>query len=268
MASHKTLEKDYYAILDVPPDASARLIKENHRLMVQRYHPDLYKVPEEAEAATRRMAEINEAYAVLSDKKRRAEYDVRKKAAAVPSSAPTSTPKPKVDWEATKTPSVPKAAASNPALDEAVAEEFLESLRKLVSHRGSAMKLREENEKPWLWSFSGGTWSKSCWVSLARLPELNVNPLRTILTQCAHIVGKRGSGWKDSFFVFVLATESISDGENTLKLCRSYCNEKENSTRGRLVNIVILDLKRRRSIVCGKRPADSHQQALLDTLVS
>jgi DnaJ-domain-containing protein 1 len=64
---------DYYAILGVLPSAEDVVIKAAYKALAQRYHPDKYAgSPEEA---TRRMAEINEAYAVLSDPQRRNEYD-------------------------------------------------------------------------------------------------------------------------------------------------------------------------------------------------
>ena len=264
MDSPKNPEKNYYAILDVPMDAPANLIKKNYRLLAQRYHPDRYTVPEEAAEATLRMIEINRAFAVLSDKGRRAEYDDLRTAA----SRPPTTFTPKVQWEVHQTPTGPQAAVVNPAVDDAVSEQFLRDLKKVVSQRSSEMKLREEVEKSCLWSFSGGNWNNRYWVSLARLPVLNINAVRTKLAELTQVTKRRRSVWKKSFFVFILAAESIADGEGALKICRSYCNEKENSTRGTSVNIVVLDVNRRRSIVCGKRPKDQNQQILLDTLVT
>src|SRR5260370_40196850 len=60
MASAKPPEKDYYAVLDVPPDADIHLIKKNYRLLVQRYHPDRFQSPNNSEAATSNIIEINE----------------------------------------------------------------------------------------------------------------------------------------------------------------------------------------------------------------
>ena len=66
--------KDYYAILGVPRNASQEEIKRAYRELAKKYHPDKNRGDPEAEE---RFKEINEAYAVLSDPKKRAEYDRR-----------------------------------------------------------------------------------------------------------------------------------------------------------------------------------------------
>lgn len=63
--------KDYYRILAVDRQASADEIKKAYRKLARKYHPDISK---EADAS-QRMAEINEANAVLSDPEKRAAYD-------------------------------------------------------------------------------------------------------------------------------------------------------------------------------------------------
>jgi len=63
--------KDYYKTLGVAKDASAGDIKKAYRRLARKYHPDVSK---EADASAR-MAEVNEANAVLSDPEKRAAYD-------------------------------------------------------------------------------------------------------------------------------------------------------------------------------------------------
>jgi molecular chaperone DnaJ len=64
-------KRDYYEVLGVPRDADEKTIKDAFRTLALRYHPDRNKEP----GAEERFKEIAEAYAVLSDPKKRAEYD-------------------------------------------------------------------------------------------------------------------------------------------------------------------------------------------------
>ncbi len=72
MSTKDFIEKDYYAALGVPKDADAAAIKKAYRKLARDLHPD--KNPGNAEAEAR-FKEVSEAYDVLSDTKRRAEYD-------------------------------------------------------------------------------------------------------------------------------------------------------------------------------------------------
>jgi len=64
--------KDYYQVLGVQKDASPQKIKEAYRKLAFQYHPDRNK---ENPSAVEKMKEINEAYAVLSDPKKKGDYD-------------------------------------------------------------------------------------------------------------------------------------------------------------------------------------------------
>ena len=66
------MAKDYYSILGVDKNASSDDIKKAYRTLVKKYHPDLH--PGDKEAAEK-FKEINEANEVLSDDKKRKQYD-------------------------------------------------------------------------------------------------------------------------------------------------------------------------------------------------
>ncbi len=72
MSTKDFLEKDYYKALGVAKTAKPAEIKTAYRKLARKYHPDANKGDASAEE---RFKEISEAYSVLSDEKRRKEYD-------------------------------------------------------------------------------------------------------------------------------------------------------------------------------------------------
>lgn len=67
-------KRDYYEILGIEKKASAAEIKKAYRRLAKKYHPDMNK--EDPKAAEEKFKEISEAYGVLSDEKKRSQYDM------------------------------------------------------------------------------------------------------------------------------------------------------------------------------------------------
>ncbi|HEY8314442.1 MAG TPA: molecular chaperone DnaJ [Candidatus Baltobacteraceae bacterium] len=66
------MTKDFYEILGIGRDATAEEIKRSYRALARTHHPD---VSDDKAQAEHRFKEINEAYEVLSDPAKRAQYD-------------------------------------------------------------------------------------------------------------------------------------------------------------------------------------------------
>ena len=69
-----TSEPDYYEILQVSPRAEPDVIEAAYRRLARKYHPDLNPGVD----ALQQMSELNRAFDVLNDPRKRAEYDRRR----------------------------------------------------------------------------------------------------------------------------------------------------------------------------------------------
>ena len=67
--------RDPYLVLNLPHSATQDEIKKSYRNLARQYHPDRVTDPDEKEKATASFAEISTAYALLSDPRRKAQYD-------------------------------------------------------------------------------------------------------------------------------------------------------------------------------------------------
>lgn len=72
MAGQDWFEKDFYAVLGIPQNATAEDVKKAYRKLARAHHPDAN--PDDG-SGDRRFKEIGEAYAVLSDPEQRQQYD-------------------------------------------------------------------------------------------------------------------------------------------------------------------------------------------------
>ena len=66
------MPRDYYEVLGVPKTASEDEIKKSYRKLARQFHPDRNPGDKQAES---RFKEVQDAYDILSDKKKREQYD-------------------------------------------------------------------------------------------------------------------------------------------------------------------------------------------------
>ncbi|MFX0113651.1 MAG: DnaJ C-terminal domain-containing protein [Candidatus Hodarchaeota archaeon] len=81
-------KSDYYEVLGLRRGAGADEIKKAYRKAALKWHPDRFKTEKEKKAAEERFKEIGEAYAILSDPKKKQMYDQFGHAAFDPRAGP------------------------------------------------------------------------------------------------------------------------------------------------------------------------------------
>lgn len=66
------VRKNYYEILGLTPDSDSQDVKSAYRKLARKYHPDVNKTPD----SEKKFKDVLEAYEVLSDEKKRKQYDM------------------------------------------------------------------------------------------------------------------------------------------------------------------------------------------------
>jgi len=84
--------ESHYDVLGIARSADGNIIRAAYRVLAKRYHPDVATGPKDRAVA--RFRRIQEAYEVLSDARRRAEYDAQLDAAAGEPQTPQAPPRP------------------------------------------------------------------------------------------------------------------------------------------------------------------------------
>ena len=116
------VSKDFYAVLQVSPDAGRAAIRQAYRRLSKARHSQFSSSP----SATRRRQEINEAYAVLSNPASRSRYDLLRAAFYGPLAPITE------DFSATSRPPWQAPAYRAPEPAPPAAERPPRGLRSLV----------------------------------------------------------------------------------------------------------------------------------------
>lgn len=72
-----SMDKNLYEVLGVDREANDETLRKAYRELARKWHPDRYPKGKAQEQAEEKMKEINEAYGILSDKDKRAMYDLQ-----------------------------------------------------------------------------------------------------------------------------------------------------------------------------------------------
>lgn len=81
---------DYYLVLGVEPNAKPEAIQERFRFLAQAFHPDKYSSLKQKQLAEEEFKKINNAYQILSNPLKRADYDLHRNKPASYSRANTN----------------------------------------------------------------------------------------------------------------------------------------------------------------------------------
>ncbi len=247
------MEKDLYAVLGITPNANTQIIKKAYRQLVHEFHPDRYQNHSEEERAhaNERMLEITEAFRILGDPEEKAAYDKKLadeyKARATARTAAAS---------AVARPPAAQPTAAQSKLGRAMAQDFVGKLfAQLTGAQAGGVQWEEEasDSRDWTRCLRFSQFGVGYYLQLYQTRDATPSLAQQFVRNAEAFVNSQKSVLRNSFFIFVLAFEKITAGEEVMAICNRFVRMGKSGplTAWRAV-IVLLDAHNMRSVFSGR----------------
>jgi len=257
---------DYYAILGLDSAASPASIKVAYRRLARETHPDRKVYSSEAEKATLslRMAELNEAYAVLSDSKRRREYDEKLRVQEV--LIPKDTPAPSGTGSGGK-PSKSPRVRIRPHADviSTIVTEFSKHLRsRFLAHR-ETFSWKPSDLEGFDWALEALFWSSHYCVALRGFTAVDSAITKKLINYSEIAILRRRRYVRKSYFLFLLPFQRLSEWELVSAQCQRFVTEDSRRAKfsGTPAVILLLDMDHGRTLRFGTQIREKRLDQLL-----
>lgn len=254
--------KDYYAILGVERGATATAIKSAYRRLARTHHPDFVTsqgAEVQAEASIR-MAELNEAYDVLSNGEARREYDERwvqlsSGAFRIPS-RPTAPITPEDLEVAAALEARARPRATDRVTGSVVTAYSKRTCQELLENR-KGLAWKRADQEGFSWSLAASAWPARFWIHLRSFDTLDPGSAERFIERGEDAVraSKRMVG-KD-LSLFVLAFYRIDEPDQVTAMCRRFRDNAVKAGGGNAeVNVALVDVVHGRTLPYGPAPSD------------
>ncbi len=247
--------EDYYTILELDLDASPESVKLAYRRLARENHPDRKANLADTEqmAAAARMAQVNAAYAVLSNSKRKREYDDRLrtyKTLELRGARATIG----LAEEARSATAGAGRVRPGAEVSSAVVHEFSSHLcTELVSNHNT-FRWRQKKLEGFDWSLEARFLSSYYCVALRGFGAGNLASAKKFTNYASLAIAHCRPYLRRCHFLFLFPFQQLSDTEQVFAHCRQFASaESRTNLSSTQTLIVLLDVRHARSLPCGSQ---------------
>ncbi len=265
--------QDYYAILGVDHGASPDSLKLAYRRLARKYHPDLKAncSPEEQAFIQARMAELNEAYSVLSNSKSRREYDERLRLESLLTTksagpAVTRTVSGSADISASRIGSS-RVGSSRPDVNSSVVTQFSGHLRERFLSQKSAFSWQPARFEGFDWGLEALGWFSHYCIAVRAFALLDGAAARKFVNYSEAVLQRARRRMKSNYFVFLLPFRQMAEWESVSNQINSFLSGKNGaSPHAADTSVILLDMHHSRIVRLGARFSDPNFEHLLQSI--
>jgi curved DNA-binding protein CbpA len=239
--------QDYYAILGLDLTASAESIKTAYRRLARKNHPDhnILSTDDERNSRALVMAELNEAYSVLSDPNQRREYNEKLRLMGMMASERTTV---SATVEATASFQKVTASKTTPAVRVRPNQEADETFVAQVSSYLWGKLLATNADFSWkqvvFEGFDRGaealSWSSCHCLALRAFPILDSATAKKFLNYSGFAIEHHKRQIRTTNFAFLLVFQHAQEWESVVNQCQAFVAGKPVAP----TNVLLLDMKR------------------------
>jgi curved DNA-binding protein CbpA len=244
---------DYYAILGLDPGASQESIKVAFRRLAREHHPDrkMHATKTEKTSTSIDIVQLNEAYSVLSNAKRRREYDesLRIQGLLAPKDAKTVAPTAETKTGVIHSTGSRTRPRQRYEGDSTVVSEFSKHLRSTFLADRKTFSWKENNLEGFTWGLEASFWSSHYCMGLRGFPTVDLASTKKFINYSEIAIARDRRYVRKSYFLFLLAFQQLTEWELVSAECKRFVGE---GSKARLssasTGILLLDLQHGRTL--------------------
>ena len=260
--------EDYYAVLGLDHEASPESIKLAYRRLARENHPDRNINSTEAErrVLSTRMAELNGAYAVLSDATRRREYDDKLRILNTLTGSTVLSATKTARKAATKPNTSYRAQPSHEA-ELTLVREFSKQLRTNLQSNRNGFSWEEIVLEGFDWGLESVCWSSHYCVGARAFSVLDQTAAKKFANYSEVVVARCNRSFRKSNFLFLLPFQQLIQSESgSAELNRLSSSENREARLDVPIGIVLFDTRRGRTLRVGGKLQEKRFEELLLSL--
>ena len=258
--------QDYYAILGLDLDASLESIKIAYRRLARLHHPDMHTTSTAVERASveARMAQLNEAYAVLSHGKSRREYDeklhlettltARVTTGTVDTQTATTQAKTTSDRPSRK------RTQSDEEVDATVVKQFTAQFRETFLNKAAGFSWKKAQFEGFDWGLEASSWTSRYCVAMRGFAAMDLATAKKFINYAQIVVARYRRRIRGSSFLFLVPFVRLSEWESVSAQCQPF------ATRGNRAGIVLLDISHGRALRFGSPMPDKQFEKVIQSI--
>jgi len=239
--------EDYYSILGLDHGASPDSIKVAYRRLARETHPDRKAQYTETDksAFSAQMAELNQAYAVLSDLKQRREYDEKLRIQGILSSRSVTATEVKTK-SGHATPRV--MVRPRHEVDPAVIKEFSSHLLGSFMADRENFSWKETKAEGFDWAIESVFWSTHYFVAARGSAAVNSLTAKKLINYAEIVIARCNRPIRKSYFLFLFPFQQLIEWESVSSQCQRFTAGVNRSKLSAPAGIVLLDMQHGRTL--------------------